>query len=98
MTGKWAPLRRRFGPEDLEPLLARAHVTGTFLIQTQPTIDETVRFLELAASIPWTRGVVGWVDLSDVDLTATLLSLREKDGGRYLVGIRHDLIDEADQE
>jgi L-fuconolactonase len=98
MTGRWAPLRRRFGPEDLEPLLARARVNGTILIQTQPNLDETERFLGLAASIPWIQGVVGWVELTEPDLAETLLALSEKEGGRFLVGVRHDLIDEANPD
>ena len=41
MTGELAPLRQRFGPEDLEPLLREHGVTGTVVVQARHSLDET---------------------------------------------------------
>ncbi|MFI5200379.1 MAG: hypothetical protein ACHQXL_08410, partial [Candidatus Limnocylindrales bacterium] len=35
LTGDYAPIRRRFGPEDLAPGLAAAGVDRTILVQTR---------------------------------------------------------------
>jgi L-fucono-1,5-lactonase len=84
LTEEVAPLRRRFGPEDLEPLLREHGVCGTVLVQARSSSDETRALLELAASAPFVLGVVGWVDLtSDVELAG-------------LVGVRHQVHDEPD--
>jgi L-fucono-1,5-lactonase len=96
MVGRWSSLRRRYGPAHLEPQLAEVGVTGTVLIQTRPSLEETEQFLELAGSISWIRGVVGWVDLADPAVGDVLASLQQGKNGGYLVGLRHDLIEEPD--
>jgi L-fucono-1,5-lactonase len=92
MTDEVAPLRRRFGAEDLEPL-ARVHgVGGTVVVQARQSLDETRELLAIAASTPFVAGVVGWVDLT-ADVHA---QLGEFDGA--LVGVRHQVHDEPDAE
>jgi L-fuconolactonase len=86
MTDAVAPLRRRFGPEDLEPLLLEHGVRGTVLVQARGSLDETRMLLEIAATTPSVLGVVGWVDLTG-NVEGTL------DG---LVGVRHQVEDEPD--
>ena len=90
MTDDVAPLRRRFGPEDLEPLLREHGVTGTVVVQARHDLDETRELLAIAASTPFVLGVVGWVDLTG----DTERQLRELDG--TLVGVRHQVHDEED--
>jgi L-fuconolactonase len=90
MTDAVAPLRRRFGPEDLEPLLREHGIAGTLVVQARHSLDETRALLELAASTPFVLGVVGWVDLTG-DVAAQLASL---DGA--LIGVRHQVHDEPD--
>jgi len=88
MTKEVAPLRRRFAPEDLEPLLRRHGVTGTVVVQARHSLDETRTLLELAAATPFVLGVVGWIDLTgNVER-----QLGEFDG--ELVGVRHQVHDE----
>ena len=86
MTDEVALLRRRFGPDDLEPELQAHGVRGTVLVQARSSIDETRALLEIAAETPFILGVVGWVDLTD-DVDGAL------DG---LVGVRHQVEDEPD--
>jgi L-fucono-1,5-lactonase len=97
MTDALAPIRRRFGPEDLRPLLAANGVDQTILVQTRSSLDETREFLAMAAQHDFIAGVVGWVDLT-ADVPAQLKSLRAGPGGAKLVGIRHQVHDEADPE
>jgi L-fuconolactonase len=91
MTDDVAALRRRFGPEDLEPLLDEHGVTGTVLVQARGSLDETRTLLEIAAATPFVLGVVGWIDLTDADAARVLDDL----GGK-LVGVRHQVEDEPD--
>ena len=94
MTDEVAPIRRRFGTDDLEPLLRAHGVAGTVVVQARGSLDETRWLLAIAASTPFVRGVVGWIDLTDPDVRDVLDELR---GGR-LVGIRHQVHDEADPD
>src|SRR5581483_9685381 len=87
---------RSFGPEDLEPLLAERGVDRTVVVQAISSVDETRYLLEIAARTGFVAGVVGWVDLADPGVGAVLADLRSGEGGRHLVGIRHQVHDEAD--
>jgi L-fuconolactonase len=98
LTEELAPIRRRFGPEDLAPELARAGIGRTVLVQTRSSLDETRDFLATAASTDFVAGVVGWVDLTDPALAETLEEIRGWPGGRLLVGVRHQVHDEPDPE
>jgi len=92
MTDEVAPLRRRFDPGDLEPLLREHGVVGTVVVQARHDLAETREFLALAQETPSLLGVVGWLDLAgDVER-----QLDELDGP--LVGVRHQVHDEADPE
>ncbi len=91
MTDEVAPIRRRFGPEDLEPLLHEHGVAGTVLVQARGSLDETRTLLEIADATAFVLGVVGWVDLADPGVADVLAGLAGK-----LVGVRHQVHDEAD--
>ena len=97
MTDEVATLRRRFGPEDLEPLLREHGVAGTVVVQARGSLDETRALLELAEETPFVLGVVGWVDLTRdaarqlEDACANLAQAR-------LVGVRHQVHDEPDPD
>ena len=95
MTTEFASIRRRFGPEDLQPCLAECGVDRTIVVQTYSSLEETREFLEVAARTPFIAGVVGWVDLTDDRTAETILALRGT-GERKLVGVRHQVHDEAD--
>ena len=98
LTDDLASIRRRFGPEDLEPLLAANGIEATILVQTRSSLEETRQFLATAAVSPFIRGVVGWVDLTDPAVADTIAELRAGPGGEHLVGIRHQVQDEPDPE
>jgi L-fuconolactonase len=96
MTEELALIRRRFGPEDLRPLLDEQGIDRTVLVQTRSSLDETREFCAVAAATDFIAGVVGWVDLTDPGVSDTLRALRPSSTGAVLVGIRHQVHDEAD--
>ena len=98
LTDELASIRRPFGATDLAPLLASEGVEATVLVQTRSSIDETREFLSTASVVPFIRGVVGWVDLTDPAVEGTLAALRDGPGGDRLVGIRHQVHDESDPD
>src|SRR5258708_10126773 len=96
MGDEVAAIRRRFGPDDLRPELAANGVDKTVLVQTVSSLDETREFLATAAATDFVAGVVGWVDLTDPSVGATISELKRLPEGRFLVGIRHQVHDEDD--
>ncbi len=91
-------IRKPIGPEDLRPLLTENNVDRTVIVQTVPTVEETEEFLSIAAATDFVAGVVGWVDLTDPAVGDTLAELKSSANGKYLVGIRHQVHDEADPD
>lgn len=99
MTGEaLEPIRHRFSPDDLAPELVAAGVDATILVQTVSSVEETQEFLVTAAATPFVAGVVGWVDLPDPAVSDTIAALQARPEGEFLVGIRHQVHDEADPE
>jgi len=96
MGDELSPIRRPFAPDDLRPELVQNNVDRTVLVQTVSSLDETREFLETASQTDFVAGVVGWVDLTDPSVAELIASLRSAKGGDRLVGIRHQVHDEAD--
>jgi len=92
-----APIRCPYTFADLRRETAAAGVDHTVLVQTVADAAETQEFLEIAsASDGLIAGVVGWVDLRAPDVAGALDRLRALPGGERLVGVRHQVEDEAD--
>ncbi|MDT0570025.1 amidohydrolase family protein [Streptomyces sp. DSM 3412] len=91
-----APLRRDFTLSELESAARAAGVAATVLVQTITVPEETPEFLALAAGSDLVAGVVGWTDLTSPAVADALAELRERPGGEYLVGIRHQVQGEPD--
>ena len=92
------PIRKPFGPPELEPLAKEASIDRTVLVQTVSGVGETRDFLAVAAEHQLIGGVVGWVDLIDRRTAETIEELKAAAGGGKLVGVRHQVQDEADAE
>ncbi|MFI5609347.1 amidohydrolase family protein [Amycolatopsis sp. NPDC051903] len=90
-----APIRRPYTVDDLRAVTHAAGVHATVLVQTVPDQGETEEFLATAAGEDVIAGVVGWVDLTAPDVADRLARLAELGP---LVGIRHQVEDEADPE
>lgn len=88
-----SPLRRNFLPGQLEPILERSRFDGSVVVQAATLLEETRWLLDLASQYAFIRGVVGWVDLTDPRMGATLdeLQLHPK-----FKGVRHPVHDEPD--
>ena len=80
-----APIFRDFAPDDLAPLLARAGVRQTVLVQATDSVAETGFLLALAEKHAFIAGVVGWVDLSSAEAIAAIDRLR---ANPWLKGLR----------
>jgi L-fucono-1,5-lactonase len=98
LTPELLPIARAFGPDDLAPLLEAADIGRTIVVQARASLDETRELLALAAGSPFVAGVVGWVDLTDPAIGDVLASLGSSPGGERLVGVRHQVHDEADPD
>jgi len=92
------PIRKPFGPADLLPELGADGISGTVLVQTISSLEETREFLALAATWEFIWGVVGWVDLTSATVGDDLDALRHGPGGDRLVGVRHQVHDETDPD
>ena len=90
-TADLPALRRSFHVTDLEPLAAASGVVATVLVQTIHAASETPEMLALADSSDLIAGVVGWTDVAAPDFPERLAELREGTGGRWLVGLRHQV-------
>ena len=96
MADALVSIRRRFGPEDMRPMLAERGIDRTVLVQTRSSLQETREFLALTATADFVAGVVGWVDLTSSAVSGTLRQLKSRPDGTMLVGIRHQVHDEPD--
>lgn len=89
-------IHRDFAPADLLPLLDRAGIDGTVLVQAAPTEAETWRLLTLAADpASRVRAVVGWTDLAAPDAP---LRIRRLAQAPLLKGLRPMLQDLPDTQ
>jgi L-fuconolactonase len=97
MTEELDVIRRRFDTEDFAVVTGAAGVTGSILVQTHSSLQESQEFLEIADDTEIIKGVVAWVDLTSPDASDRIASLKNGKGGSYLVGIRHQVHDEKDE-
>jgi predicted TIM-barrel fold metal-dependent hydrolase len=86
-----------FGTVELYPEVAAAGVSQTVLVQTVASIMETEHLLDIALRQQPIAGVVGWADLEDPALEATIALYRNRPGGQHLVGLRFGVQAEIDQ-
>lgn len=93
LTPDLRPLRRDFLPQHLRPLLRRAGVRKTVLVQAADSLAETRYLLSLADQEDFIAAVVGWVDMEDA---ATPMLLAELAENTCLVGVRPMIQDIAE--
>ncbi|MBP2159445.1 MULTISPECIES: amidohydrolase [Asticcacaulis] len=86
-------IHRDFGPEDLRA--EAVAVDGSVLVQSQPNDADTDWMLDVAATEPFIKGVVGWADLEAPSAPARLAELARRP---KLKGIRPMLQGLADDE
>ncbi|GAO44547.1 hypothetical protein FPE01S_03_05850 [Flavihumibacter petaseus NBRC 106054] len=81
-------IRRNFFPDDLAPLLEANGFEGCVAVQADQSDTETKFLLDLAASAPFVKGVVGWTDLRAPFVEDQLDKYRDQP---LLKGFRHIL-------
>ncbi|MFJ2988528.1 amidohydrolase family protein [Collimonas sp. NPDC087041] len=100
-SGQWPPadlaaIHRDFLPQQLAPLLKQHGIDGTVLVQSLPSVTDTLFLLTLAEQTPFIQAVVGWADLKSmnaVEQIALLASHRKLRGLRpMLQGLADDWI------
>jgi len=97
MTDALDLIRRKFDPEDLREVMGDVGVTGTVLVQTRSDFCESTEFLAVAEDTDFIIGVVAWADLTAPNVSSDIQLLKNGKGGEFLVGIRHQVHDEADE-
>jgi len=86
-------LRRDFLVDDLQATTAEVGVTGTIVVETERSIEETLWLSQVAATNDLICGVVGWVPLtspaivSELERVASLPKVK---------AVRHPIHDESD--
>lgn len=98
MSDAVAPLCRRFGPDDLAPLLRENGIDCSIVVQARSDLVETREFMAFAADNEFVAGAVGWVDLTDPGVGDVLDELLGGPNGSKLVGVRHQAEDEPDPD
>jgi len=93
MPAEPSALRQSFLPDLLERILKRNRFDGSVVVQANTLLDETRWLLDLAEAHEFILAVVGWVDLTDRRLGATLDELQRRPKFK---GVRHPVQDEAD--
>ncbi|HVQ36991.1 MAG TPA: amidohydrolase family protein [Pyrinomonadaceae bacterium] len=86
MTPDLGVLYRDYLPETLEPILDRNAVVGTILVQASNSLPETEWLLNLAERHQFIAGVVGWVDLTDPEMSRDLEGFKSHPKFK---GVRH---------
>ena len=95
MDESMAVLKRDYLASELEKEIKKAGVTGTVVVQARQSVEETRWLLTLAEKNPFIKGVVGWIDLRSSDMAH---QLEEFAHNPKLVGVRHVIHDEADDD
>lgn len=86
-------IQRDFLPEDLLPLLTENKFQGCVAVEAHQSEQQTNFLLDLASKNDFIKGVVGWVDLRNKNISERLDSFSND---KIIKGFRHVLQAEAD--
>src|SRR5882672_10650297 len=81
-------LRRDFLIQDLMDALEESDIEGVVTVQARQSLAETRWLLDLARTLDFIRGVVGWVPLIDANIERILA---EFTGEKKFCAVRHIL-------
>ena len=88
-------LRRDFLVDDLRAVTTEVGVTGTIVVETERSLEETIWLSQTAATSSLICGVVGWVPLTS---SATLSELEHVAALPKVKAVRHPIHDEPDDQ
>ena len=86
-------IRKDFLPSQLQKVYQENGIDGCVAIQADQTINETDFLLELSNDFDFIKGIVGWVDLRNKNIDATLDTYSHH---KNIKGFRHIVQGEAD--
>jgi L-fuconolactonase len=95
ITEEMDVIRRDFLPQDLMHILMHNHMEGCIAVQACQTEKENQFLMDLAATNPFIKGIVGWVDLQADDIEERLKYYSKHD---KMVGFRHVLQGEPQRD
>jgi L-fuconolactonase len=95
MSDSMEVLRRNFLVDDLRAAITGLGITGTIVVETERSIEETVWLSEIAANDNLIRGIVGWAPLTHPEIASQLERMAQLPKVR---GIRHPIHDEPDDQ
>jgi L-fuconolactonase len=87
---------RTFQPTELAPLLTKAGIDKTVLVQAANSFDENAAMFLAAEHNSWVGAIVGWVPLNLPEIAHKKLSEYEKNP--FFKGIRHLIHEEKDTD
>ncbi len=90
-----AVLKRDLMPVDLAAAANPVGLSASVAVEARQSLAETAWLLEIARRNPMVAGVVGWVDLRDPSVES---ALEEYSADPKLVGVRHVIHDEPDDD
>jgi L-fuconolactonase len=98
-AGQWPPaelaqLHRDFLPADLAPMLRQYGIGGSVLVQSLPSMSDTLFMLGLAEQNPFIQAVVGWTDLKSAHAVQQITVLASHPKMRGLRPMLQDLADD----
>ncbi|WP_211445034.1 amidohydrolase family protein [Collimonas humicola] len=98
-AGQWPPpelaaIHRDFLPSDLAPLLQQHGIGGSVLVQSLPSMSDTLFMIGLAEQNPFIRAVVGWTDLKSTHAEQQIAVLASHPKMRGLRPMLQDLADD----
>ena len=88
-------IRRSFLPKDLKATLSGTGVEWVVSVQARQSLEETDWLLQLASENEFIKGVVGWVPLSDKNISEILSRFKNNN---LLKGVRHVIQGEPDPQ
>jgi L-fuconolactonase len=94
ITEEMSGIRKDFLPVDLQPLLKETGFDGCVLVQTEQSEAHNEFLLEQADENNFIKGVVGWVDFQNENISERLSYYKQFD---IVKGFRHVLQAEADR-
>jgi L-fuconolactonase len=77
ITEEMKELQRDFLPADIEPIFKQNHISGSVVVQADPSENENDYLLDLADQYHFIKAVVGWIDLKELLIEEKLKYYRQ---------------------
>ncbi|OPH51920.1 hypothetical protein BC351_34475 [Paenibacillus ferrarius] len=87
---------RSFEADELEPLIRKAGINKTVIVQAMNSYEDTEYMLKVAVEREWVGAVVGWVPLNIPEVAAK--KLQAYAANSYFKGVRHLIHEEKDPD